>query len=186
MSNEQNNGGPSDDEIRRLVNLPFNQDENGTEWVTLTPQMLARAVRRALATTEPDQTAHTVALELVAQYAAERDQLRAQVERLQATEPFGYFRAEPMGWTDCAATDEGAIALYERPAAPAVPQGEPVALTDSYAGVIAWIGDKQCKLLVTEDAIKHEHTPGVVMRNTAHQCVQEVIIAALREKEARK
>ena len=48
---------------------------------------------------------------------AERDQLRAQVERLQATEPFGYFRAEPMGWTDCAATDEGAIALYERPAA---------------------------------------------------------------------
>lgn len=28
-------------------------------------------------------------------------------------EPFGYFRAEPMGWTDCAATDEGAIALYD-------------------------------------------------------------------------
>jgi len=49
MSNERYNGGPSDDEIRRLVNLPFNQDENGTEWVTLTPQMLARAVRRALA-----------------------------------------------------------------------------------------------------------------------------------------
>ena len=41
-------------------------------------------------------------------------------------EPFGYFRAEPFGWTDCAATDEGAIALYERPAAPAVPQGVPV------------------------------------------------------------
>lgn len=57
---------------------------------------------------------------------AERDQLRAQVERLQATEPFGYFRAEPMGWTDCAATDEGAIALYERPAAPA----QEVTLTD--------------------------------------------------------
>ena len=42
-------------------------------------------------------------------------------------EPFGYFRAEPFGWTDCAATDEGAIALYERPAAPAVPQREPEA-----------------------------------------------------------
>ena len=42
-------------------------------------------------------------------------------------EPFGYFRAEPFGWTECAETDEGAIALYERPAAPAVPQGEPVA-----------------------------------------------------------
>ena len=38
-------------------------------------------------------------------------------------EPFGYFRPDAFGWTDCAETDEGAIALYERPAAPAVPQG---------------------------------------------------------------
>ena len=32
-------------------------------------------------------------------------------------EPFGYFKAEPFGWTDCAATDEGAVALYEHPPA---------------------------------------------------------------------
>lgn len=32
-----------------------------------------------------------------------------------AVEPFGYFRAEPFGWTDCAPTDEGAKALYEAP-----------------------------------------------------------------------
>ena len=30
-------------------------------------------------------------------------------------EPFGHFRVEPFGWTDCAKDDEGAIALYERP-----------------------------------------------------------------------
>jgi hypothetical protein len=36
------------------------------------------------------------------------------------SEPFGYFKAEPFGWTDCAETDEGAVALYEHPA---VPQG---------------------------------------------------------------
>ena len=30
-------------------------------------------------------------------------------------EPFGYFKATPFGWTDCASTDEGAVALYERP-----------------------------------------------------------------------
>lgn len=30
-------------------------------------------------------------------------------------EPFGYFKPEPFGWTDCAETDEGAIALYEAP-----------------------------------------------------------------------
>ena len=29
-------------------------------------------------------------------------------------EPFGYFKAEPFGWADCAETDEGAIPLYER------------------------------------------------------------------------
>ncbi len=31
-------------------------------------------------------------------------------------EPFGYFRPEAFGWTDCAKTDDGAIALYEHPA----------------------------------------------------------------------
>ena len=29
-------------------------------------------------------------------------------------EPFGYFRTEPFGWTDCAETDEGAVALYDQ------------------------------------------------------------------------
>jgi len=28
-------------------------------------------------------------------------------------EPFGYFRAEPFGWTDCSEADEGAVPLYE-------------------------------------------------------------------------
>ena len=32
-----------------------------------------------------------------------------------SSEPFGYFKAEPFGWTDCVETDDGAIALYERP-----------------------------------------------------------------------
>lgn len=31
-------------------------------------------------------------------------------------EPFGYFKAEPFGWTDCAETDEGAQPLYDQPA----------------------------------------------------------------------
>jgi len=43
------------------------------------------------------------------------------------TEPFGYFKAEPFGWTDCAATDEGAVALYEHPPAQTAPV-QPVAL----------------------------------------------------------
>ena len=35
----------------------------------------------------------------------------------QQGEPFGYFRAEPFGWTDCAEGDEGAVALYEKASA---------------------------------------------------------------------
>ena len=38
-------------------------------------------------------------------------------------EPFGYFKPEPFGWTDCAETDDGAIALYELPPAPSVQDG---------------------------------------------------------------
>lgn len=39
------------------------------------------------------------------------------LNRIEAAmkEPFGYFRAEPFGWTDCAEDDEGAKALYEMP-----------------------------------------------------------------------
>lgn len=51
-----------------------------------------------------------------------------QAEQQAQQEPFGYFRAEPFGWTDCAETDEGAIALYTRSPAqhPAQPQQDPV------------------------------------------------------------
>ena len=38
-----------------------------------------------------------------------------------SAEPFGYFKAEPFGWTDCAETDDGAIALYTAPPASSVP-----------------------------------------------------------------
>lgn len=63
------------------------------------------------------------------QIKADYDSLKAQGQEpdhlrdatKMVDEPFGYFKAEPFGWTDCAETDEGAIALYERPAAqPAV------------------------------------------------------------------
>lgn len=45
----------------------------------------------------------------------EIDDLCAIIEEYKKQEPFGYFKAEPFGWTDCAKTDEGAIALYETP-----------------------------------------------------------------------
>jgi len=45
-----------------------------------------------------------------------RDAAQALREALaHPSEPFGYFRAEPFGWTDCDPTDEGAKALYDHP-----------------------------------------------------------------------
>ena len=46
-----------------------------------------------------------------------------EIANAPTPEPFGYFKAEPFGWTDCAETDDGAIALYELPPAPSVPDG---------------------------------------------------------------
>lgn len=42
---------------------------------------------------------------------------RAALAATPAAEPFGYFKAEPFGWTDCGPDDEGAVALYEKPQA---------------------------------------------------------------------
>jgi hypothetical protein len=54
-------------------------------------------------------------VEVGTELQAAREQARSAIA--QAGEPFGYFRAEPFGWTNCAETDEGAIALYTHPAA---------------------------------------------------------------------
>jgi hypothetical protein len=51
--------------------------------------------------------------------------LEEALSKQEQGEPFGYFKAEPFGWTDCAETDKGAVALYE-----ASPQRTWVELTD--------------------------------------------------------
>ena len=52
-----------------------------------------------------------------------------EIANAPTPEPFGYFKAEPFGWTDCAETDDGAIALYT---APPVSDVEPVAYFTGY------------------------------------------------------
>jgi len=37
-------------------------------------------------------------------------------EQRHTPEPFGYFKAEPFGWSDCTETDEGAQPLYDQAA----------------------------------------------------------------------
>ena len=69
-------------------------------------------------------------------------------------EPFGYFKAEPFGWTDCAESDVGAIALYQTP-----PRR-------------TWVG-------LTDDEIS-ELSKGHIVRSTYARAIE----AKLKEKNA--
>lgn len=70
-----------------------------------------------------------------AYWAWEGWQARTALEQPQP-EPFGYFRAEPFGWTDCAETDEGAKALYEKPPTRWTPATSP---PDTERTVLVWV-----------------------------------------------
>ena len=53
-------------------------------------------------------------------------------------EPFGYFKSEPFGWTDCAETDDGAIALFAAPPAPSVQDAELVTVPRELLGAASY------------------------------------------------
>jgi len=80
-------------------------------------------------------------------------------QALPAAEPFGYFKAQPFGWTDCAETDEGAVALYERPQhhAGQVPATH---FTGAFAGVAGRkLADMQAKgYAVNGYSLMHQET----------------------------
>ena len=74
----------------------------------------------------------------------------------QEQEPFGYFKAEPFGWTDCAETDEGAIALYERPQ-PAQPSKPWVGLTSEDKVEILRANGEAAVLILTEAKLREKN-----------------------------
>lgn len=82
------------------------------------------------------------------------------------SEPFGYFKAEPFGWTDCAETDEGAVALYTAPPAQEIvcstglchfkaQHQKPVALKWQQAPIRTVWGNE---MVVASVAIDNDHT----------------------------
>ena len=82
-------------------------------------QALAEQIKRELVGEQPAQQEHDIkycpTCAVLSKNFEEPD-LSTQLTPAQQ-EPFGYFKAEPFGWTDCAETDEGAVALYEHPSA---------------------------------------------------------------------
>ena len=69
--------------------------------------------------------------EQVARLGSEIEGLEAEAaQALHDTEPFGYFKAQPFGWTDCAEDDDGAVALYEGPQQAEQALTEALALSD--------------------------------------------------------
>jgi hypothetical protein len=90
------------------VTVSNRTEANVIDGVDLFPTQIA-ALRKALANEALDKKAEN-ARELGLDYEPAQQ------------EPFGYFKAEPFGWTDCAESDEGAVALYERPQPAQKPQ----------------------------------------------------------------
>ena len=143
-------------------------------------QMLtdARYVFDAGGPETPQETRDVI--EYVASWiAAYRDKFSATPAPAPAQdEPYGYFRAEPFGWTDCAKDDEGAIALYERP--------QEVGLTDDQADAVsmalrrAWQLGQTYWQQADSDYISQHKKSEETQRKFEKLC--DSVIAAIRAK----
>ena len=74
-------------------------------------RLVDNAIYAAAGVLRVDSAAYQFLMATIDQVAIGIDSMRSYEQ-----EPFGYFRPEPFGWTDCAETDEGAVPLYEHPA----------------------------------------------------------------------
>ena len=130
-------------------------------------------------------TAHTVAVELAAKYAAERDQLRAQVEQMQGGEPVSNWPLKAKVWKrentqewvldiegtlgetnmTCRHTQPLSVAYEDVPGLPTLYR-EPVTLTDAEI-----------------EAIARKHGTGGWQTLPDMGKFAHAIISALREKE---
>jgi hypothetical protein len=85
--------------------------EGGTKYQPPLEEAAITALREALA--QPEDKSQAAFEHWVDTVEATQEQSIIQPE-IKDDKPFGYFRAEPFGWTDCAPTDEGAIPLYTK------------------------------------------------------------------------
>lgn len=93
--------------------------------------------------------------------------------------PFGYFKAEPFGWTDCAETDEGARPLYEHP-----PHREWVGLTmDELATLVVKTVGYPIKLAESIEAkLKEKHmTPEDITKLAGHRTVPPWVMKLVQD-----
>ena len=116
----------------------------------------------------------------------ESDYITQPRKMFAVREPFGYFKAEPFGWRDCAETDEGAIALYEAPQ----PQADALDTErldwlieqGCHHGVVYEGPDKSFWMVWLDghDAHKDEHQIG--RYHTAREAIDAAIAAAKENK----
>lgn len=187
MNNEHNNA-PAVPQGYEIHEIPA--DYSGLVWLEGQVRAVARRAQAATGPqgwTDADSDAARLALELECLlmdtknlsvvskwWDSANDALELHRQRLAATtapapaqdEPFGHFRAEPFGWTDCAKDDEGAIALYERP--------QEVGLTDEAVNDAA-------KVLAERFDYPWERMPEEGRKNMRVQA-RAVVEAALRAK----
>lgn len=96
-------------------------------------------------------------------------------------EPFGYFKAEPFGWRDCAETDEGAIALYEAPQPQADARDAATVLPDGSAfAVYSYPLPKDHWLYAPREYEQGAEVPKELAAPILTHAVREQVVSAIR------
>ena len=88
----------------------------------------------------------------------------AVLAKLAQQEPFGYFRAEPFGWTDCAESDEDAVPLY---AAPVAQQADRQRVPEGWGADPSAAAVELAKMVMSDCGLAVEHRHDLLGRIAA-------------------
>ena len=104
-----------------------------------------------------------------------------------SAEPFGYFKAEPFGWTDCAETDDGAIALYTAPPAPIYNAPAYMATHDAWRGLEPFLGKDvpDSEVVLLSDVKAMLTTPPATDQSEQHLGMVPADVEAINSIDAR-
>ena len=102
-------------------------------------------------------------------------------------EPFGYFKAEPFGWTDCAETDDGAIALFDAPPAPIYNAPAYMATHDAWRGLEPFLGKDvpDSEVVLLSDVKAMLTTPPATDQSEQHLGMVPADVEAINSIDAR-
>lgn len=131
--------------VNKLRDIATKYHAHGCLRELISREVNAALTQRPAEQAEPDHAAEIARLKAVIDQLERREILAVaqQATPEPLGEPFGYFRALPFGWEQCGEHDDGAVALYTRPA--------PDGWTEADADAARLAMELECLLLDTKD-----------------------------------